>query len=178
MGYHFTQELSMHATGFGNAVKASIGAPKPVPSEYNGRIVAFDQHPYIAASGYISGSSVYPPQNVSSCTGALVLSANGDTETVYERNYKTKPSVYGMAGEQYDFVFEVGYDSTAACSWTLPRVVFAYIDVEKNGIVTRMVNVACLQLLESYADARLWGQTDSWGSEGEKFLSIPWQEKR
>lgn len=178
MTYHFTQGISMHATGFGNAVKASVMAPEPIASEYDGKVVGFDPHPYIAASGYISGGSEYPEQDVPSCIGSLVLSANGSTETVYERDYGERPSVYGMAGERYDFVFEVGYGSTAACSWTLPRVVFAYIDVERNGIVTRMENVACLQLSESYATARLWGQTDSWGSEGERFLSIPWQETR
>lgn len=176
--YHFTQDLSITTTGFGNAVKVSVGIPKPVPSEVGGKVVDFDKHPYIAKDGYAYGdSSEYPEQAVQSCSASLVKHVDGSTSSEYSKTYSS-PSFWGIVGEPSEFVFEVGYDTTVECSWALTRVVFAYIDVEIDGSVSRMENVACTQLSESSAMLHMWGQTDSWGSEGETFLSIPWQEER
>jgi len=179
MPYRFTQGLDLHTTGFGNSVRAVVGIPTPNGADFGGAIVDFDRHPYIAKNGYLyPGGSDYPEQSVQSCEGVLSVDNGSSESEVYSKDYSSSPSLYGIAGEQTEFVFEVGYDSTVECSWSLDRVVFAYIDVEDASGVSRMENVACTQLAPTSVIYHMWGQTDSWGSEGEKMLSIPWQETR
>jgi len=52
--------------------------------------------------------------------------------------------------------------------------------VELNGEVTRFENVGCTPS-SAYGVRtmfRMWGQTDSWGSEGERILVIPFSFDR
>lgn len=187
MGFHFEQSISMRRTGFGNSVMASIGAPTPIASEFEPivgqgcRIIDFDRHPYLAASGYgVPGGSTFPEQDVESCDGVLSVRMNhGSSEVVSSRDYLESPSFWGISGEPDSFEFEIAYDTTAMVGWSLDRCSFAFVDVEDaDGVVTRFENVACLQMEPASTTFRMWGQTDSWGSEGEKVLFIPWQDTR
>ena len=188
MAFHFTQSLPLRRTGLGNAVKAELGVPTPVAAdfvEYAGegcKVVDFDRHPYLAASGTGNlDEEVTSTQPVETCDGVLLRDVEGTTTTIWEKDYLTSPSFWDIEGEPSGFEFEVDYNSTAMVSYNLDRCSFAFVDVEDElGNVHRYKNVGCQPAAEWQASAtyRMWGQTDSWGSEGEKILFIPWQDTR
>lgn len=171
------------------------------------KLVDFDQHPYVFKSGYgnLDGSR-YPEQAVSDCYGALImhsreLSFNQQyaalTKVVMSKDY-TEASFWGLPGNDLTgdirlddrvtvdptltkVTFEVDYDSTVYVAYELSRVAFQWVKVERNGIEREFKNVACLPQ-SSWRNAsgtfRMWGQTYSWGSEQEDFLTIPFREIR
>ena len=186
MSFHFTQSMSVRKTGFGNSVVAEVGTPTPIASEFEQlagagcSIVGFDAHPYLATSGYgnLDGSD-FPEQSVLACDGVLRVYDGSSTVDVSDKDYSAQPSFWDIEGEPGSFGFEVQYDSTVEVTYSLDRCSFAFVDVaDSDGNVTRFENVACLQLAPVSTTFRMWGQTDSWGSEGEKVLFVPWQDTR
>ena len=176
MSYHFTQELTIHQTGAANSVRVTIGVPTPVADDFveGSELVEFNQHPYIGKDGYGGVESEFPEDPVESCKGSLVKHYLGETSTVYEKDYGEHPSFWGIAGEETQFEFEVGYDTTVYVDWTLDRVVFPLVVVEKNDKRYMFENVPCLFTGESDGMLRMWGETESWLSEGEKILFWPY----
>ena len=201
MTFHFTQEISIRKTGFGNTVMAELGVPTPIAEEIlpGSRLVRFDQHPYLARSGWGNpDGSVYPDQPVDSCTGVLIYHLNGITEEIMVKSYDEHPTFWGMKGQEDEpglellpnvevdttltqVTFEVDYDSTIYAAYDLSRASFQYVDVEKDGEYMRFRNIACIpksSWRQAVATFRMWGQTYSWGSEEEKMLTIPFREVR
>lgn len=200
MTYHFTQELTIRKTGFGNTVMAVLGVPTPIADELlpGSSLIDFDRHPYVARTGWgnLYGSE-YPEEAVSSCTGALVTHYAGFTRTPMAMDYSV-PQFWGLVGQDAadglvladnvsassdltEITFECDYDATVYVAYDLSRAAFQYVKVEKDGEEHEFSNVACLpkdSWRQAVATFRMWGETYSWGSEDMKFLTVPYTTVR
>ena len=200
MTFRFTQELTIRKTGFGNTCMAELGVPTPVAGDFweGSKLVEFDQHPYVAKSGWGNPDpSEYEDVTVETCKGVLIFHQGGLTIPRMTMDYST-PQFWGLKGqddaeglelddhvwvnsELTQITFQAAYDSTVYVAYDLSRVAFQSVKVEKDGKVREFKNVACLPKdpwHQASATFRMWGQTDSWGSEGQKFLTIPAREIR
>jgi len=195
----FTQDIQIFRLGFGNSCKAVIGTPTPDPDSLitGSKLVRFDRHPYIAKDGCGNQGEIYDEQPVQSCHGVMVHHYDGLTETIVDMDFDTSRAFWGLPGynslpglwhdnrvrvgdDMTEVFFEIDYDTSILIIWYLDRVCFQYVEVELNGEVTRFENVGCTPS-SAYGVRtmfRMWGQTDSWGSEGERILVIPFSFDR
>ena len=201
MTFHFTQQISVRKTGFNNSCLVELGVPTPIADDFvpGSTLVEFDQHPYMATSGWgnLDGSD-YPDEVVEQCVGALVSHYDGLTKTIMMMDYSDKPMFWGIGGQSRaagawcdDGVsasddltkvkVDVDYNSTLYVAYDVSRVAFQSVTVEKDGVLHRFKNVACLpqsSWRQAVATFRMWGETKSWGSEGQDYLTIPFREIR
>lgn len=200
MTFHFTQRISIRKTGFDNSCMIELGVPTPIADDFvqGSTLVGFDQHPYMATYGWgNSYGSDYPDEVVDPCRGALVVHYAGLTRTVMSTNYE-RPMFWGLGGqsgaggvwcddgvsvndELTEVVMNVDYDSTLYAAYDVSRAAFQWVKVEKDGETFEFKNVACLpqsSWRQATATFRMWGETKSWGSEGQDYLTIPFREVR
>ena len=179
----FAQELKISRIGFGNTVQVDVGTPYPLSECFEplvGKgcsVKCSDKYPYIAKNGYyLNQPSDFPELAVDECFGRASRDYMGESSVIWERDF-SDTSYWGVSGLKSSWRFEVGYDSTVRARWSLDRVVFQKIVVrDSKGKDHEFKNVPALSSGEESVMLHMWGQTDSWGSEGKRILFIPWQE--
>lgn len=198
MTFHFTQTAKIRRVGFANSASFEIGEPTPVLSEFVGsvpdsdgniiradetpiRLSDFDRHPYIARTGTgNAGTSMYGDETVRKCVARCMKHYEGNTETVWSKDYGASPAFWGLFDEPTAFPVYINYDKSVWLAWELPRISWAYVEVvDKNDVVRRFENVAAVPDVERRTDIlRLWGKTEANLSEDQRVLFIPWREIR
>lgn len=185
----FYQDISIERTGFGNNIRIDIGDPyipdrcfAPIAGD-GCKVIDYDRHPYIAASGYgIPGTDFdFPELAVTRCMASMSIRYGDSYQPLpaYTREYTLSPSRWGVAGEKTSFDYTVAYNSTIEAQWWLNRVVFYKVHVMRSdGAVMTFSNVPAREGGNKNAMFRMWGETESWGSESQSMLVIPHKEYR
>ena len=192
---YFTQSITVKRTGFTNGVKVEIGDPVIDLESFDAAMRAAYGDGYAVRS--IDGQDITPrmagsggsghPSGIElpdgsgapldSCTVSLVKSGQGIV-AIYAKDLNATPSYWNSTYEPRAFESSVPYDSMELFSYSCMRMVFSYVDATlEDG---RNVQVADVAALPKDGGQSVWfrqqGQTDSWGSEGQKTLFVPWQD--
>ena len=99
---------------------------------------------------------------------------DGEPETLLEYEID---SPYTYAGIQREWVGEQEYGTVYRYRLVVERAEFLYLEMEEGGCTSRRTNFA-VGPIEDVVEYRQVEDTQSWGSEHQKALVIPFQDVR